>query len=87
MAVPSPKKEIFLGSYRELMPKVYLLMGVGGTFDVIAGKVDRAPRWMQDNGLEWLYRLIKEPGRLWKRYLLGNTQFILRVIAYKMKKN
>ncbi len=52
------------------------MMGVGGSFDVIAGKVKRAPRWMQDNGLEWLYRLIQEPRKMWRRYLLGNIQYI-----------
>ena len=76
VAIPSPQKEIFNAKFRHLMPRLKLLMGVGGTFDVISGKVKRAPRWMQDNGLEWSYRLLKEPRRLWKRYLIGNMKFI-----------
>ncbi len=50
-------------------------MGVGGTFDVVAGKVNRAPVWMQEKGLEWLYRVIQEPRRMWKRYLVTNSRF------------
>lgn len=58
-------------------------MGVGGSFDVIAGKVKRAPLWMQKLGLEWFYRVIQEPKRMWKRYLIGNTKFIwLLIKAY-----
>ena len=55
-------------------------MGVGGSFDVVAGKVKRAPVWMQNNGLEWLYRIYQEPRRMWKRYLKTNTLFIYYVI-------
>ena len=51
-------------------------MGVGGSFDVVAGKVKRAPLWMQKAGLEWFYRLIQEPRRMWKRYLYTNTLFM-----------
>ena len=59
---------------------VQLAIGVGGSFDVLAGLRDRAPSWMQKTGLEWLYRLIQEPGRLWKRYLVTNTRFVLLVV-------
>jgi N-acetylglucosaminyldiphosphoundecaprenol N-acetyl-beta-D-mannosaminyltransferase len=55
-------------------------MGVGGSFDVIAGKVNRAPKWMQDIGFEWLYRVIQEPRRMFMRYLVGNTKFIYLVL-------
>ena len=51
-------------------------MGVGGSFDLLAGVTRRAPRWMQDSGLEWLWRLIQEPRRMWKRYLIGNARFL-----------
>ena len=60
--------------YREL--GVPFVMGVGDTFDVLAGRVSRAPRWMQRSGLEWGYRLAQEPRRMWKRYLVGNTRFM-----------
>lgn len=49
--------------------------GVGGTFDVVAGHVSRAPLWMQKAGLEWLYRVLQEPGRMWKRYLITNSRY------------
>jgi N-acetylglucosaminyldiphosphoundecaprenol N-acetyl-beta-D-mannosaminyltransferase len=52
------------------------MMAVGAAFDFHAGTVKRAPVWMQNNGLEWLYRLIQEPQKLWKRYLVTNTYFI-----------
>jgi N-acetylglucosaminyldiphosphoundecaprenol N-acetyl-beta-D-mannosaminyltransferase len=58
-------------------------MGVGGSFDVISGNVIRAPRWMQDNGLEWLFLLLQEPGKMWKRYLFGNLSYIrITIKAY-----
>jgi N-acetylglucosaminyldiphosphoundecaprenol N-acetyl-beta-D-mannosaminyltransferase len=54
-----------------------VMIGVGAAFDFHAGTVQRAPAWMRDNGLEWLHRLLSEPGRLWKRYLVTNTLFIV----------
>ena len=69
------KKEIFLNTYKKQLKNVNFIMGVGGSFDVIAGKVKRAPFWMQNVGLEWFYRLMQEPLRMWKRYLIGNTSF------------
>jgi N-acetylglucosaminyldiphosphoundecaprenol N-acetyl-beta-D-mannosaminyltransferase len=51
-------------------------LGVGGSFDVLAGFVRRGPRWLQSLGLEWFWRLMMEPRRLWKRYLVGNCEFI-----------
>lgn len=71
----SPKKEHFMKAhYRAL--EVPFVMGVGGSFDVLAGRVSRAPRWMQRTGLEWGHRLVQEPGRMWKRYLVSNTKFM-----------
>ena len=54
-----------------------VMLGVGAAFDFHAGTVSRAPVWMRDNGLEWLHRLASEPRRLWKRYLVTNTLFVL----------
>jgi len=79
VAISSPKKEVFLSKYLDYM-NVPFVMGVGGSFDVVAGLAKRAPKWMQDSGLEWLYRLIQEPRRMWKRYLIGNSVFIWYVI-------
>ncbi|HBE40754.1 MAG TPA: glycosyltransferase [Bacteroidales bacterium] len=83
VAITSPKKENFLYEYRDILRNVNFTMGVGGTFDVIAGVTKRAPRWMQNNGLEWFYRFLQEPKRMWKRYLFGNAEFIHLVLKEK----
>lgn len=75
VAISPPKKEIFLRNWRDFM-NVPVCHGVGGSFDVLAGVTKRAPRWMWKCGLEWLYRLIQEPRRMWKRYLVTNSIFI-----------
>ena len=74
VAITSPKKENFINKWQDKLG-VDFVMGVGGTFDVVAGKVKRAPLWMQNYGLEWLYRVIQEPKRMWKRYLVTNSKF------------
>ncbi|GAA3777182.1 exopolysaccharide biosynthesis glycosyltransferase VpsK [Corallibacter vietnamensis] len=86
VAISSPTKENFLYDNKNLLKNVNFIMGVGGSFDVIAGKVKRAPMWMQKVGLEWFYRFIQEPKRMWKRYLIGNTNFILLVFKHKFLK-
>lgn len=83
VAISSPKKEIFLFNNKNLLANVNFIMGVGGSFDVVSGVTKRAPLWMQNSGLEWFYRLIQEPKRMWKRYLIGNTKFIHLVIKEK----
>lgn len=85
VAITSPKKEKFLYRHREALKKVNFIMGVGGSFDVLSGKTKRAPVWMQKAGLEWFYRFLQEPKRMWKRYLVGNTKFIGLVIREKWK--
>lgn len=75
VAITSPKKENFINKWKDELG-VNFVMGVGGTFDVVAGEVKRAPKWMQDHGLEWLYRIIQEPRRMWKRYLVTNTVYL-----------
>lgn len=84
VAITSPKKENFINRWKDQLG-VNFVMGVGGTFDVVAGKVKRAPLWMQKYGLEWLYRVIQEPGRMWKRYLTTNMQFAWLLILEKYK--
>jgi N-acetylglucosaminyldiphosphoundecaprenol N-acetyl-beta-D-mannosaminyltransferase len=64
---------------------VHIVFPVGAFFDYLAGDVVRAPRWMTDHGLEWLGRLLIEPRRLWKRYVIGNPLFIWRVLLQKLK--
>jgi N-acetylglucosaminyldiphosphoundecaprenol N-acetyl-beta-D-mannosaminyltransferase len=78
VAMSSPKKEAFLSRWRDQLG-VPVCHGVGGSFDVFAGKVSRAPERWQRLGLEWLYRLKQEPRRLWRRYLVTNTIFCAMV--------
>lgn len=80
VAITSPKKEIFLNKYKNELKNINLIMGVGGSFDVIAGIVKRAPKFAQEMGLEWFYRFVQEPRRMWKRYLIGNFLFLFLVI-------
>lgn len=85
VAITSPRKERFIQRWREQLG-VQFVMGVGGTFDVVAGKVRRAPGWMQHGGLEWLYRLLQEPSRMWRRYLVSNTRFAWMLIREKYRR-
>jgi len=80
VAITSPKKEIFLNKYKEELKNISFIMGVGGSFDVISGKTKRAPVFMQKLGLEWFYRFLQEPQRMWKRYLFGNIKFMYLVV-------
>jgi N-acetylglucosaminyldiphosphoundecaprenol N-acetyl-beta-D-mannosaminyltransferase len=75
IAFGTPKKEIWVRRYLQAMG-VPVVHGVGGSFDVFAGLIPRAPVWMQKAGLEWLFRLLQEPRRMWKRYLVTNSLFI-----------
>lgn len=84
VAITSPNKENFIDRWREQLG-VNFVMGVGGTFDVVSGKVKRAPIWMQNYGLEWFYRVIQEPRRMWRRYLLTNTFFAWMLLKEKIR--
>lgn len=85
VAITSPIKENFLYENREILQKVNFIMGVGGSFDVVAGKVKRAPVWMQKFGLEWFFRMIQEPRRLFMRYFTTNLKFAQMVLAAKFQ--
>ncbi len=85
VAITSPKKENFLHDNRTILSCVNFTMGVGGSFDVVAGLTKRAPEWMQNIGLEWFYRFIQEPRRLWHRYLIGNSKFLWIVLKERFK--
>jgi len=87
VAMTSPKKEIFLNKYKIELKSVNLIMGVGGSFDVISGEVKRAPEFMQKIGLEWFYRFAQEPGRMWRRYLIGNLKFIIIIFKARFFKS
>jgi len=84
VAITSPKKENFINQWKDALG-VKFVMGVGGTFDVVSGKVKRAPVWMQKGGLEWLYRVIQEPRRMWKRYLVTNSNFVWMLLKARVK--
>ena len=86
VGIKTPIKENFLFRNKDILKEVNLIMGVGGSFDVIGGKVLRAPLWAQNNGIEWLYRLMQEPRKLWKRYLIGNFIFI-NMVFFGLIKN
>jgi N-acetylglucosaminyldiphosphoundecaprenol N-acetyl-beta-D-mannosaminyltransferase len=79
VAFGAPKQEIWMQRHRDRL-HVGVILPVGAAFDTQAGLQRRAPRWMRRNGLEWLFRLIMEPRRLWRRYLVGNTLFIVLVL-------
>jgi len=85
VAITSPKKEIFQNKYQNILESINFTMGVGGSFDVIAGVTKRAPRWMQKTGMEWFFRFIQEPIRMWNRYMVGNYKFVKLVVKEKYK--
>lgn len=76
IGMPTPFKELWGEKHRDALG-VKVIFGVGGSFDVIAGYVKRAPVWMQNIGMEWFWRLMMEPRKMWKRYLVTNSQFLL----------
>jgi N-acetylglucosaminyldiphosphoundecaprenol N-acetyl-beta-D-mannosaminyltransferase len=74
----APKQELWIDGHRSLSAAV--MVGVGGSFELVAGMTKRAPVFFQKYGMEWLWRVGMEPGRLWKRYLIGNTLFVFLVL-------
>ena len=77
----APKQEIWINRFSNTLP-VKTMVGVGGSFEMLSGQFPRAPQWMQRVGLEWLFRLGLEPGRLWSRYLIGNLRF-MQIVAWQ----
>ncbi len=75
----APKQERWMYEHRDKL-RVPVMVGVGAAFDFLAGVKPRAPRWMQEHGLEWLFRLLTEPRRLWRRYLIYGPKFVFYVI-------
>ena len=84
VAFSSPKKEYWINKYIDQL-NIPFVMGVGGSFDVVAGVTERAPKWVQIRGFEWLYRLVQEPRRMWRRYVIGNAQFIGYTVKAKIE--
>jgi N-acetylglucosaminyldiphosphoundecaprenol N-acetyl-beta-D-mannosaminyltransferase len=83
VGMPSPRKERFLMDNRRQL-QVPFAMGVGGSFDVLAGHVRRAPRALQRSGLEWAFRLAQEPRRLGGRYLSANSRFLMLLLRARL---
>jgi len=83
LGISSPKKEVFLNRYQSQMG-IQVAMGVGGSFDVYAGIIKRAPRWMQRCGMEWVFRLIQEPKRLIWRYVDTNLSFAFLLLKARL---
>jgi N-acetylglucosaminyldiphosphoundecaprenol N-acetyl-beta-D-mannosaminyltransferase len=79
----TPTQERWIAAHRAALD-VPVVWAVGALFDFVAGVQPRGPRWMLDNGLEWLYRLYTDPRRLWRRYLIGNPLFVARVLRQRL---
>ncbi len=79
VAFGAPRQELWLARNRERL-KPGVIMGVGGLFDFYSGRISRAPQWLRELGLEWTWRLLQEPGRMWRRYIIGNPLFLWRVL-------
>ena len=86
VGVGAPKQEKWIAKYQAQLPNIDIFMGVGAAIDFEAGNKPRAPRWMSEAGLEWLYRLMSEPRRLWKRYLLQDLPFLWLLLKQKTKR-
>lgn len=80
----APKQEIWICKHKSRLSKINTFLAIGATIDFEAGSLQRSPEWMSSAGLEWLYRLIKEPGRLWKRYLVEDTGFFILILRQKL---
>lgn len=80
---PSPKKEYWINRNLSKL-NIPFVMGVGGSFDWVAGLTRRAPVWVEKCGCAWVYRLLQDPRRMWKRYLIGNPKFVMLVLKEKL---
>lgn len=84
LGLGTPKQELWIRKHRAKL-RVPVMIGVGAAFDFLSKRKKQAPIWMQENGFEWLFRLCQEPGRLWKRYLLGGPEFCLLLALEKLR--
>jgi len=82
VALGAPMQEVFIQKYKNKI-NVNLFLGVGGLFDFYSNRIKRAPLFLRELGFEWVYRMMQEPQRMWKRYILGNPLFLYRVYQYK----
>lgn len=87
VGVGAPKQEKWIVKYRSSLSNIQTFFAIGATIDFEAGNLQRAPAWMSKAGLEWLYRLILEPGRLWRRYLVEDLAFFVLILRQKLDLN
>jgi len=84
VGLSTPKQERWMYEFKDDL-NVPVMLGVGAAFDLNTGRLKQAPRWMRENGLEWLFRLLAEPKRLWRRYLIYGSQFLWNVLLETLK--
>lgn len=85
IGVGAPKQEMWIAKYRHKLKNVRIFLAIGATIDFEAGNIQRSPKWMSEVGLEWLYRLILEPKRLWKRYVLSALPFFWLILKQRIQ--
>ncbi len=86
MLFGAPRQDLWINHHLNELG-VKLAFGVGGLFDFYSGRIERAPQWLREMGFEWLYRFYQEPGRMWKRYFVGNAVFLSRVIRERISRS
>jgi len=84
VGVGAPKQEKWIYKYKQCLPMIKIFMAIGATINFEAGLICRAPKWMSNLGIEWFYRLLSEPQRLWKRYLLDDLPFFWLLLKQKL---
>jgi N-acetylglucosaminyldiphosphoundecaprenol N-acetyl-beta-D-mannosaminyltransferase len=84
IGVGAPKQEKWIYTYKDKLPNVKIFLAVGATINFEAGEIRRSPKFLSNLGLEWLYRLLSEPQRLWKRYLIEDLPFIYLIVKQKV---
>lgn len=84
IGVGAPKQEKWIYKYKDQLPNIKIFLAIGATIDFEAGNKKRAPKWVTEIGLEWLHRLLSEPKRLWKRYLIGGPIFCWLILKQKL---
>jgi exopolysaccharide biosynthesis WecB/TagA/CpsF family protein len=82
----APKQEKWINQYKHQLPDIKIFLAIGATIDFEAGYKPRSPKWMSEVGLEWLHRLLSEPQRLWKRYLIESMPFVWLILEQKIRK-
>jgi len=85
VGVGAPKQELWISKYKDQLPNIKIFLAVGAAIDFAAGNKSRSPQWMSKMGIEWLYRLLSEPRRLWKRYLIDDMPFVWLILMQKLK--